>query len=244
MAQLFNPFYLYSYEFDIDLPIAQSEFIGDCWLLSAIKSISYNKVGRIVLEKMIARCSDATIVYLRGLDTFITIPNIDITQAISSSHYSQGSKTAIIIELAFEKLRQEMLKMKFFLPKNLPDYMKDIPFNFFQNKLNWGFSSQAFYCLLGKEAIQVDKNEISQCLYNIEHYDNIIACCAFVGNDDFFVKDFYGKNIQIYSRHSYSIKSVNKYTVTIVNPHHTDKDILLDKNIFVKFVEYIEYCKI
>ena len=227
--------------YDINLPIQQSRQIGDCWLLSAVYSLSQSSFGLEILNEAVENNFNQTTVYFKGIDTIISIDNDEITQAMESSKYSSGSKSFIIFELAFEKLRKKISKGEVVLPEEKPYYMKN-KFKIFKNKLVGGRPAEAFFYLTGNPVYYISSRDYDRFTI-FENSKNIVSCCAFDIVDGIPVVDYYGNKINLSSSHAYSIKTVDKNFVSIVNPHNTDIEIFLDRLDFYTLLKGIEYCE-
>ena len=228
--------------YDINLPIRQSHQIGDCWLLSALYSLAQSTIGQDILKEAVENNFIETTVNFKGIDTTISIDNDEIAQAMENNKYSRGSKSFIIFELAFEKLREKISKGEVVLPEEKPYYLRN-DFTIFKNKLSGGRPAEAFYYLTGNAIHYLSSND-----YNgfslFENAEGIVACCSFDIDKDYPVVDYYGNETNLISKHAYSIKSVDKNFISIVNPHNTDVEIFLDRLDFYTFLKSIEYCQL
>ena len=228
--------------YDINLPIQQSHQIGDCWLLSAVYALSQSSTGLEILKEAVSDNYSETTVKFKGLDIIISIDNDEITQAMKNNKYSSGSKSFIIFELAFEKLREKISRGEVVLPEEKPYYMRN-KFRIFKNKLSGGRPAEAFFYLTGNIVHYISSRDY-EGFAKFEESNDIVSCCAFDVDEDFPVVDYYGNKINLFSGHAYSIKTVDKNFVSIVNPHNTDVEIFLDRLDFYTFLKAIEYCEL
>lgn len=207
----------YKSQIDIDGKIgnfAQGK-VGDCWLLSGLKSL-YNIDSKLI-SKAISRDSKGNvIVFFKGNNSKYTITPKEIYYA--DNRLSSGDDDVSAIELATEKYRKNLAEKN----KNIPYLKKTIKINP-NNPLDSGTGIEAGFLLTGKDAIIVDKNEKAKFLEklrtNPKEFANVV--------------DFKNTKNKIVKKHSYTITAVDKNNVTLINPWDTEKEITISRKDFI-----------
>lgn len=93
-------------EFNIDSSIdyAKQGARGDCWLLSALNSISYTQEGKKAIENAITKNEDDSYsVTFEGINQTYNITQEELKEARTSGEYSNGDNTVLLMELAVQK---------------------------------------------------------------------------------------------------------------------------------------------
>ena len=80
---------------------------GDCWMMSAIRSLVTTEIGRDCIKNAIKWNEDETAVnvYFAGIDEYVKVSIDEICAAMmNSDYYSNGDLDVIVLEIAMEKI--------------------------------------------------------------------------------------------------------------------------------------------
>lgn len=125
---------------------------GDCWLLTALTSLSSSEAGKEIISNSITVNDDNTVtVTFRGIGVSYTITADEIarydTDSNTSDKYSNGDNDVLVMELAVEKLWKDINRGKVTLDSNNEDI------TFTGNSIDeGGLPIQLIYYLTGSEA--------------------------------------------------------------------------------------------
>ena len=232
--------------------------IGDCWLLSALKSLSFTESGKQIIDDAITENKNGSYsVEMKGLGTKYNISQGEIINAKNNPKYANGDDDIVLLELGFEKALKDVQNGKY----KVPDYVKSQVYGK-NDVLNGGHMQTAIFLLTGNEAdvaynsYHNDFNNDSEHLkirtldtlyddgittdieniYNKmeENPANYAATISFKNAGDslasLVVKDINGEEILLANEsHAWSIKSVQDDTITIVNPWDSKEEITVEK---------------
>lgn len=232
--------------------------IGDCWLLSALKSLSFTESGKQIIDDAITENKNGSYsVEMKGLGTKYNISQGEIINAKNNPKYAQGDDDIVLLELAFEKALKDVQRGKY----PVPDYVSSQVYEK-NDVLNGGHMQTAIYLLTGNEAdvaynsyhndfnndtehlkirtLDILYNdEITTDIENIynkmeENPTNYAATISFKNAGDslesLVVKDVNGEEVLLANEsHAWSIKSVQDDTITIVNPWDSQTEVTVEK---------------
>lgn len=232
--------------------------IGDCWLLSALKSLSFTESGKQIIDDAIRENRNGSYsVEMKGLGTKYNISQSEIINAKKNPKYSNGDDDIVLLELGFEKALKDVQSGRY----KVPDYVKSQVYGK-NDVLNGGHMQTAIFLLTGNEAdvaynsYHNDFNNDSEHLkirtldtlyddgittdieniYNKmeENPTSYAATISFKNAGDslasLVVKDINGEEILLANEsHAWSIKSVQDDTITIVNPWDSKEEITVEK---------------
>ncbi len=195
----------------------------DCWLLSAVWAISNNPDGKKLIKNSIKDFPKdrKVMVNLVGANQMISVPYEVIEAAKQSKNYVKGDDDTLVIELAVEHYKKQLL--------NSGDFNKKISNNIINGKnvvgdvnnpLAGGMAADMMFLLSGKvpQIISNTKeNDVQKIKAAVEKMqqnpDSYVATCNFKQKKD-----------GLFLNHAYAIKSVDDKYITIVNPHDTSKE--------------------
>jgi len=218
---------------------------GDCWLLSGINALSYTEEGRKLIKEALEYHDGYTIVRLAGGATY-KITDSELRSAKGSIRYASGDDDVIILELALEKMFDDVANgdLKFDGPWD-STLNKRTETSIGNSSIIGGTSLDLIYLITGKTgdrcAASKDGEEILERFQKSNGKD--FALCA---NTSFIdtqtVKDVNGKDVKIIGGHGYAVKSVTADTVTVTNPWNSNEEIVLSKEVFFQTFSLLEYC--
>jgi len=210
---------------------------GDCWLLSAVNSLSFSQSGQKLIDDMLEYGEKNATVHIYFKD--YNISQEEYLDALIDGNYAKGDGDMIILELAIGKMRSDIKDSKLVLPKvdNSDNIDKE-------NILCGGLSSEAMYYLTGniiEEGFEPDKKE--ELLDDFIQSDGAKTLNAGFAEDKELI-DLNDETVQIYSNHVYSVKTADNESVSIVDPHDSSKEIPLNRADFLANTLSIWNCEI
>ena len=131
---------------------------GDCWLLAAVNSLSYSEKGRQIIKDAITVNDDNTYsVEFKGVGTTIVISEDELAKARASGKYSSGDMDVLLMEIATEKVMDQIKNGEIDAPEDLKDSAKDG-----ETSIDAGHMGDLIYLLTGEK---------SEYQYNCNHVD-------------------------------------------------------------------------
>lgn len=197
---------------ELDEAIYQGEY-GDCWLLSALLSMSYTESGAEVIKESIDLNDDGSVdLYFDGVEKGYNISSSELEQENKptgeKSNYSRGDDDALAIELGVEKLVAD--------PSVKTEYS-------IQN----GGNPYYVYQLYGADKISIasTEEEISDAFEYFEDNSNECSMTLGVVNESV---------CGLKENHGYAVKDINDNSVVIVDPWNSEKEISVEKDNLLK----------
>ena len=134
---------------------------GDCWLLTAVYSMAQNEQGRQIIQDSITINDDSTVtISFKGIGVSYTLSAEEIldhdTDSNKSDDYSNGDNDMLALELAAEKLWEDINAGNVVLPTNNPNIL-DIGSEIDEG----GLPSQMIYYLTGVESREYFNSNMS-----------------------------------------------------------------------------------
>lgn len=112
----------FNFEFNGKVDNFMQGFVGDCGLLSSLKSMSYTEKGSQIISNAIIQNADGTFsVAFNGIGTEIAISSQELQDAIDSGIYSKGDNDVLLIELATQKAMDKIKNGEI----ETPDFLKN-----------------------------------------------------------------------------------------------------------------------
>ncbi len=226
---------------------------GDCWLLSGINALSYTEQGRKIIENALEYHDGYTIVHTAAGDYKVTDEELNQTKA--SEQYSDGDDDMIILELAIEKIIDDVINGNIELSENAPEFLKKALLNMDENGVSKateeGYSSTeggwervAMYLLSGQLGeSRRTKVSMEATLEEFKANNNeSLAVCADIQGENKEATDIYGNKINLAGGHAYSIKNYDGKNVTVINPWDSSEEIVLSKEEFLRIFDGMDVC--
>ena len=198
--------------------------VGDCYLLSVIKSLSLNPETLKELDECINIDSNGNArVTLKGVGKTYTITQTELDNPI----YSSGDQDVRAIEIAVEK------------------YLKQYgdPFDSSDFTLRGGFEKSAFFLLTGKHAFE-HSGKINDKTIDAFMRKNTLACAAILSPDKKTGTINFNSNAEnieltLGTYHSYTVAGADENNVYLINPWNTVIPITLTREEFKKYFNFV-----
>lgn len=230
--------------------------LGDCWLLSGLKSLSVTPIGVDIIRNSITQNEDGTVsVNFKGVNKSYTITEDEFNKArdeavvspdgVREKKYSSGDADVLLFEIAMDKLKNEIAEGK--VGFGLPNYAKIVVNK--ENPIEGGAGGQLYYLLTGKDSCGISttgaKNPVtSEILFKdnkdklnefLEKYsiDNKKYAVAFGVEKEISVKDLTGKDYNLKPKHEYAVEGTFSGNIIISNPHNSARKIVIPQSEFV-----------
>lgn len=230
---------------------------GDCWLLTGVLALNSTEVGKNIIKSSITANADGSVtVNFKGVGVSYTISLDEIkkhdTDDIKGDAYSNGDNDMLVLELAVEKLKNDIASGKVKL-----DVIKDSyeGYNGESGEIEGGFPQQLLYFLTGEESTTATAkyirapqtpNDPAQTFIP-ESYINKIFNEALENGNTAITFGLYdgthsakltnGKDYKLplgRGGHALAITNLTKDTVTFVNPWDSTKEYTMSWSEFAK----------
>ncbi len=230
---------------------------GDCWLLTGVLALNSTEVGKNIIKSSITANVDGSVtVNFKGVGVSYTISLDEIkkhdTDDIKGDAYSNGDNDMLVLELAVEKLKNDIASGKVKL-----DVIKDSyeGYNGESGEIEGGFPQQLLYFLTGEESTTATAkyirapqtpNDPAQTFIP-ESYINKIFNEALENGNTAITFGLYdgthsakltnGKDYKLplgRGGHALAITNLTKDTVTFVNPWDSTKEYTMSWSEFAK----------
>lgn len=230
---------------------------GDCWLLTGVLALNSTEVGKNIIKSSITANADGSVtVNFKGVGVSYTISLDEIkkhdTDDIKSDAYSNGDNDMLVLELAVEKLKNDIASGKVKL-----DVIEDSyeGYNGESGEIEGGFPQQLLYFLTGEESTTATAkyirapqtpNDPAQTFIP-ESYINKIFNEALENGNTAITFGLYdgthsakltnGKDYKLplgRGGHALAITNLTKDTVTFVNPWDSTKEYTMSWSEFAK----------
>ena len=240
------------FEINEKIEASQQGYVGDCWLLSGLNSLSYSEKGQKLINDAITPNDDGSYtVTFAGVGKSVNVTQQDLLNARNSGIYSTGDDDVLLMEVAFEKIIDQIQSGKIKISgdtTNLSFMTKDAGQI---SSIDGGWLSDMIYLLTGDELEFItNKSSFTGFLDDMEENpQNYVAKLSFPSSsegetDDYNkITDIYGNVIYTLGSggHAFAIKSVQDGTVTIVNPHDSSKEYTISYEELIYSARNIEY---
>ncbi len=221
--------------------------IGNCWILSAINALSYCKNGQEVIKNALEYKKGYTIVHTICGDYVVKNSEIDLKNF--NNKYSKGDDDMSIFELALEKIIDDYANKRIRIVGNISQIikktLKNTPSTERNSSTHLGHPGACFYFLTGIEPqVFTTKTTIKEQLkiFKTDSNKNIALCATSKDKFKDKIKDISQKNIELFSCHAYSIKKFDGENIIIINPHNSNKEIILSQKAFLDMFSNIQKC--
>ena len=216
---------LYPANSKIDSEFNQGKNVKDCWLLSAVKSLSLNSKGLKMLNDLISKDENGNVtVQLKGVDKKYTISKEELEGA---NELAQGDLDVRAIEIAIRRYLQERkvpnllerIKNMFSGPRLRPlqDYTSDL----YKGIHNL---STPYYILFGW--MMVPNSKPDKAMINNIKSGNYTAVVASL--NDYSIEGYF-------KHHAYAVTGADDKFVYLSDPYKTNTKLKMTHNKFLKF---------
>ena len=230
---------------------------GDCWLLTGVLALNSTEVGKNIIKSSITANADGSVtVNFKGVGVSYTISLDEIkkhdTDDIKSDAYSNGDNDMLVLELAVEKLKNDIASGKVKL-----DVIEDSyeGYNGDNGEIEGGFPQQLLYFLTGEESITATAKYLRAPQAPSDHaqtfipesYINKIFNEALENGNTAITFGLYdgthsakltnGKDYKLplgRGGHALAVTNLTKDTVTFVNPWDSTKEYTMTWDEFAK----------
>lgn len=194
---------------EIDEAVYQGE-IGDCWLVSAVLSMSYTDDGADVIKNNMFINDDGSVV--------VSFPGADKEYAVTSDEIAKENVISITGKTEYSKGDDDMLALELAVEKIVDD--KSVKTNY---SLEDGGNPYYIFKLFDADNIKVasSKSEIKQALSYYEK--NSDKCSMTLGVVDESV-------CGLLANHGYAVKSIDEDNIVLINPWDSTTEIKVDRD--------------
>ena len=224
-------------------------------MLSGLNSLSYSEKGQQLINDAITINDDGSYtVTFAGIGDSVNITNQDLKQARQSGLYSTGDDDVLLMEVAFEKILDEIQNGNIKISGDTTNLSFLTADEGQISSLDGGWLSDMIYLLTGDDLEFItNKSSFTEFLDKMEaNPDDYVAKLSFPSSaegetDDYnTITDIYGNEIYELGSggHAFAIKSVSNGVVTIVNPHDSSKEYQISYDELIYSARNIEYYKL
>ena len=230
--------------------------VGDCWLLSGLKSLAVTPIGTDIIKNAITKNEDGTVtVKFKGANKSYTITEEEFNKAanetitspdgVQEKKYATGDADVLLFEIAMKKLKNEIAEGK--TGADLPNYAKILVNK--EAPIEGGAGAQLYYLLTGKEACGISatgaKNpQTGEVLFKdnkekltefLEKYslDNKKYAASFGVDKEISVKTLTGKDCRFVPHHEYALEGTFGGNIIISNPCDSARKIVIPQSEFL-----------
>ena len=228
---------------DGEIGYTRQGMTGDCWLITALNSISYSDKGSKMLKDMIKYGEDGAFVEFKGLNITVFVPYKKVFQTKQMLRYSHVDDDVKVIELAMEKVISEAINGNLGgkMGKEYQEWLKKSE-DLRTTPLDGNSVGCAWMLLFGQTGFELTK-EVSDIPQNVDLVSITLSSSDFKDKATYSFKTFLtnkvnftdaktGKKIELYLDHAYSVKSMGKDGVLeIVEPNTHDTYFLKAQDI-------------
>lgn len=218
-------------EINIDRKIDNTKQVkNDCWLLAGINALGNTTKGEKYLKNTISKRNyNNTVIYFKGTNTSVTIPQIALNAAKQSNKYVKGDDDMLAIELATEYYKKMLISNKEAMKNKNPNIIngKHTSGNF-NDPLAGGFPSDILFLITGKKSTTYFNENNSNL-----NYIKILINKIKENPDKYAITcNFKEKRNGLYIHHAYTLKKVDDNFVTLINPHNSGNEENIPINDF------------
>lgn len=186
----------------------QQQGTGDCYLLATLKSLSETSQGQEIIRNTITENSDGTYtVNFPGIERSYTFSKEDIDKADSTTigstdgsivgsgmgRYSEGDDDVLLIEMAYEKFRDEAYHGEIPSKPEWPAYVlqstSEANYNAGKSTLTSGNMSQVMFLLTGQHAEYASGDKVHSEIDKMNNTNEPFVAYASVYADNGYTSD-------------------------------------------------------
>ena len=242
-----NPVKIDGMEFDYKIGKFEQGDVGDCWLLSDLKSLSKTEFGKDIIRNAIS-------IDLENKNVTVALPNVDkeytfsLDEIKNRTDLSTGDYDVIVMEMATEKYRKDIVsqfrqglaegKSVNELPKIPSHWTKGLrsaaqgggilhsgaPGEF--NQLMFDGRKKTLFLNTSGNILSKDENGKTGLVFNInkDNFENHLDITKNPATIAF--REDFG---DLVANHGYTIVDIDENTFTLINPHDSSKEIKINK---------------